>query len=210
MSKFLGLGTVAVALTSPVVAQPTLVGTFVGETPGGNNEFLFEVVTDNLTGSLAIEMGFQANINEEGTVSFFNGVVEGTSDTFDEATESQGFVAQFGDGTEFDIAEDTYYFDDIFDTPNPGNNPFTSTETTGFVQTPTTLFMSFGTKTDAGSPISLVRIVTPDDSISFSGIIAQAGVNNPVSGVAVIPEPTSVALAGLTGLVLAGRRRRRA
>ena len=197
--KLTSFAAFAVMAAGPALAQPTLVGTFEGETTGGNNAFLFEIVSDDLNGSYAVELAFEANINQ----SLFNG---GAVDTFEAPLGAAGL-----DGVlDYSAEEDTYYFDGNFGTANPGNNPFTSTETTGFVATPTTLFMSFGTSTGLGSPVSVVRIVTPDDSIEFSGIIAQDGVNNQVSGVAVVPEPTTAALLGLGGLALLSRKRRQA
>ena len=199
--KFTSFAALAVMAASPALAQPTLVATYEGETAGGNNAFLFEIVSSS-TGSYAVELGFDAAINQS---LFFGGAV----DTETSALFNQG-ITDGGTPTGYSIEEDTYYFDGNFGTANPGNNPFSGTETTGFVSTPTDLFMSFGTAAGVSSPLSVVRIVTPADSIEFSGIIAQDGVNNQVSGVAAVPEPTTAALLGLGGLALLSRKRRQA
>lgn len=198
--KITSYAALAVLAAGPVIAQPTLVATFEGETPEGNNAFLFEIISDDLAGSYAVELGFEAAINES---LAFGGAI--ATDSFTEATAANGI------GTSgFSIEEDTYFFDGNFGTSNPGNNPFSGTETNGFVSTPMNLFMSFGSSTGLGSPVSVVRIVTSDDSITFSGIIAQGGANNQVSGVAAVPEPTTAALLGLGGLALMARKRRQA
>ncbi|MEM9914440.1 MAG: PEP-CTERM sorting domain-containing protein [Planctomycetota bacterium] len=201
--KLTSFAAFAVMAATPALAQPTLVGTFEGVTPEGSNAFLFEIVSSDLTGSYAVELAFEANI---GNSTFFGG----QNDTLTDALADEQTTVDNNLNSGYSIAEDTYYFDTNFGTANPGNNPFTSTETTGFVQTPTTLFMSFGTSTDLGSPVSVIRIVTPDDDIEFFGVIAQDGVNNQVSGTAVVPEPTTAALLGLGGLALLSRKRRQA
>lgn len=197
--KITSFAAFAVLAAGPVIAQPTLVGTFEGETAGGNNAFLFQIISDDLTGSYAVELGFQAAINES---LAFGGALP--TDSFTQANTAAGIDAGYS------IEEDTYYFDGVFATSNPGNNPFTGTQTNGFVQEPSTLFMSFGTSTGNGSPVNVIRIVTSDDSVAYSGIIAQGGVNNQVAGIAAVPEPTTAALLGLGGLALMARKRRQA
>ncbi|WP_221435415.1 PEP-CTERM sorting domain-containing protein [Algisphaera agarilytica] len=197
MTKMISSAAVAVLAASPALAQPTLNAVYEGETAGGNNAFLFEIISDDLTGSYAIELGFEAAIND----SLFNSAV-----AVDQESQTAGFDGLLG----YTAEEDTYYFDGNFGTSNPGNNPFTGTETNGFIQTPTTLFMSFGSSTDQGSPVSVVRIVTPDESITYSGIIAQGGENFQVSGTANVPEPTTAALLAAGGLAILRRRRQQA
>lgn len=196
MTSTLALAALA---ASPAMAQPTLVGNFDGETASGNNIFVFQIISDNLEGSYAIELGFEATINNS---LAFGGALP--TNSFSQASTAAEIDANF------DITEDTYFFDDVFPTANPGNNPFTGTVTNGFIQTPTTLFLSYGSGINQGSPVNVVRIVTPDDAITFSGVVAQAGVNNLVSGVAVVPEPTTAALLGLGGMALLARKRREA
>jgi len=206
LTSTLALATLA---ASPAIAQPTLVGTFEGETPDGNNAFLFEVNSDDLVGSYALELAFETTVLNSSNLS----TNAPSPDSFSAATTEQAntdFAATFGADTGFSILEDTYFFDANLSTPNPGNNPFTGTETTGFIQTPSSLFLSFGTATDLGDSFSVVRIVTSDDSIAFSGIVAQEGINNLVSGVVAVPEPTTAALLSLGGMAFLARKRRQA
>ena len=111
-----------------------------------------------------------------------------------------------------------------FDTENPGNNPFAGEITTGWWQNsetdPVQIFMSLGSSRNQDPVIPLTQLITPGgDGPPVGQIIVVGGVAQnrgemgdafEGQGVLSIPEPTSLALAGLTLLgCLVGARRRR-
>ena len=108
---------------------------------------------------------------------------------------------------------DTWYDDSMWTAENPGNNPHTGTVTNG-VWTDggagEKLFVALGSERNSGNRVSVLQMVTTGTVINWSGIIAQAGANNQVSGsYDTVPEPAAVTMAlfGLLGLVRVIRRK---
>ena len=85
MTKMISSAAVAVLAASPALAQPTLNAVYEGETAGGNNAFLFEIISDDLTGSYAVELGFEANINQ--SLAFGGGL---DTDSLSQAQQAAG------------------------------------------------------------------------------------------------------------------------
>lgn len=196
----LGLIAVSAVLVSPAAADPSL-QFLVGTNTDGNNVYTFQVTSDDLTGSYAVELAFEAVGDATIVEELFNGAtsvdVKSNADTFD------GLLG-------YDRENDSWVYDDSFDTANPGNNPFTSSVTNGYAASGggTELFISYGSGGNLGSPVDVVQIVTtPGGDLTWSGVVAQGGENFQVSGTTV-PEPGSIALLGLGGLALTARRRR--
>lgn len=166
-----------------------------GLTDDGNRSYLLQIVSDDTTGSLAVELGITGTI------------IDVLAAGIEVDTESN---ADASDGTGgYEKAEDSWYDDAIFDTVLPGNNPFTGTVTQGWVfdEIAGELFVSLGSGTGNGSPVDLLQlVVAPDAEITWAGIIAQDGLAYDTAGSIPVPEPATLAVLTLATPMLWRRR----
>ena len=199
--------------------------------PFGDEISLVADVSTNDAGNLAWDIGI-AGINENAVAVelAFEGLFVDLPSPVGDGTVDDSILANnlFLLGV-FDAPNDSHYrrappnLRGGFDTENPGNNPFTGEVTNGWYQNdnanPTQIFISLGSSRNQDPVIPLAQLITPPGNspvgeFFVQGTIAQnrgdAGDSFVGGGVLSIPEPTSLALAGLTllgCLVGAGRRR---
>lgn len=101
----------------------------------------------------------------------------------------------------------------VFDTANPGNNPFTSSETTGLYHNGNDVFASYGSMIlSSATPVNFLQIsYTGSGTIDAFGLVAEGALNftglTASIDVITVPEPATVLLAGLALLGVASRRR---
>lgn len=100
----------------------------------------------------------------------------------------------------------------VWDTSNPGSNPFTNSVTFGIYEdfANDRLFVSYGSGVVSPGTYDFLTIgYSGTGTLEASGLIAQQGVNNQVGARIdlVIPEPTTAVLAAIGLAGFAGRRR---
>lgn len=101
----------------------------------------------------------------------------------------------------------------VFDTANPGFNPFTGGITDGLYLDELAsgqLFASFGSAVVPPGVYDFLAIeFSGEGTLTASGLVAALGVNNTglTASIDVVPEPTTAALAVLGGLAAVARRR---
>ncbi|MEN0110766.1 MAG: PEP-CTERM sorting domain-containing protein [Planctomycetota bacterium] len=101
--------------------------------------------------------------------------------------------------------------DPVFDTPNPGNNPFTFSTTNGiWLGLPDQLFVSYGSSVLSPGVYDFLKIgYVGEGTITATGNVAQLGLNNPgLTASIFVPEP-STALIGIGAIASYAARRRR-
>lgn len=119
------------------------------------------------------------------------------------------FAVEVGDGLSIDSA---MIVDSVFDTANPGDNPFTGTVTNGlYTDFPANeVFVSYGSDVLSPGTYDFLKLgVTGFGTLNASGIVAQLGVTGPTltASITLVPEPTSAVLVALCAAGFAGRRR---
>ncbi len=105
----------------------------------------------------------------------------------------------------------------VFDTSNPGNNPFTGTVTFGLWQSGNDVFASYGSVVlGSSTPVDFLDIsYTGSGTFEATALIAEFGAIVPLQFASItvgggeIPEPASALMLGIGGLAtLTGRRNR--
>lgn len=167
-----------------------------GTTPDGNRSYLFQINSTDGFGSYAVELAFEGQIVD----------VLALGSPVDTKTDADANDGSSG----YEKEEDTWYVDSVFDTTNPGHNPFTGTVTEGFAAhfTNGQLFVSLGSGTNHGVLTDLIQVVVKPGSVAqFSGLIAQGGQSFQTSATFQVPEPTTSSVLLVVGLTILSRIR---
>ncbi|QDV75518.1 PEP-CTERM sorting domain-containing protein [Botrimarina mediterranea] len=118
------------------------------------------------------------------------------------------FSVQVGDGLSIESA---MIVDSVFDTPNPGDNPFTGTVTNGLYTNfaANQVFASYGSDTLSPGIYDFLTLgVSGYGTLEATGLVAQLGSLNPglTASITLVPEPTTAVLVGLATLAAFARR----
>lgn len=196
------------APVTPGPGDPSLTVTPLGFTPNGNFEYRFDLLTNGLLGSLAIELAILAPVAQVQFQGF----------DIDHNVDAESLDGILG----YEQEEDTWYNIIDWPIPNPGDNPFMSGVSIGYVDlgSGNPLFLSLGGFLTTQNTIEVLHLVVTAPSPpaanlallatpvvgAWFGIIAQNGVAYSTNGIimAPVPLPASLFLAIIPASLLLG------